>query len=778
MAESTAKTELQPSTCFKKLEKTYDLVVCGAGVGGVVTAVTAARKGLKVALIDNKPGLGGNACSEIGVDISGAIFAGFFVNMREGGPVEELKERLVAVDPFNAKGQNSSIMLFWCEEAGVDVYSELNISEVESSDGRITHVSGTQGGTERAYRFAAAQFVDATGDGTVAALAGCSYMTGREAKETFGEILAPDQADTGIMGASLFYRASEKKAPATFQRPPWAYEYRSNDDLPYRLNWCKGTEVEGHWWMEYAGDNDDPIGEYEEIRKELLKCLYGVWSFLKSDPARKLDNWAIDRVSISPAKRESRRIIGDHILTERDITERTEFPDSVAYAGWNIDIHVPRGFKSRLKPNIHAFFPWVFNIPLRALYARDLENLWLVGRDMSVSHVALGATRLQATIGTTGHAVGCAAAAAMKYGATPRQIACEHISEVQQEILKDGSFIPGVRNSDPYDHARTARVTASSEQVLGFEPSADWLPIGKGRALSFPLTGGRLERIRFTLKNPGEEAIPVRLFFSKCLHPNHFSHRGALAEKSATLESGEHELSWNLDKTELADGLYALLVIPEGAAEWMKSASVPYGCHTGLWEPDRYFIPKQDTREDLYALEKPLMMASQEEDVQWAREKKSRISRPGDADNRAFIPLPYVQLEPAPQPYTAAMVISGSSHTDSLPELWISDPAAALPQHLTLAWDEPRTLREVRLVFDSDLDLPHPPVAPIETLVKRYTVSVKEGSGWRTVARCDDNRGRLQVHTFDPVTSTELKVTVEEIHAGGHSARIFEVRVY
>lgn len=760
------------------IEKCYDLVVCGGGVGGVVTAVAAARKGLRVALVDNKAGLGGNACSDIGVSIDGATFFGFFPNMRESGPMEELKERLAALDPFFSGGQNSTVMLFWCEEAGVEVFCELNLTGVEMSGRRITHVSGAQGGTERAYRFAADQFVDATGDGTIAALAGCACMTGREGTDTFGEILAPDQPDTGIMGASLLFRASEKKEPSTFQKPAWAYEYRSNDDLPHRLSMYWGPVECGFWWIEYAGDHNDPIGEYEQIRKELLKCLYGVWAYLKNDPTRKLDRWSLDRVSIAPAKRESRRIVGDFVLTERDITERAVFPDVVAYAGWNIDIHVPGGFKSRLRPNIHAFFPWVFGIPLRALYAKDADNLWLVGRDMSVSHVALGATRLQATIGTMGHAVACAAAAAKRHGKTTRETAHDRIAEVQQEILKDGSFIPGVRNVDPDDQARIARVTASSEQVLQFDRSGEWLAVDNGRALSFPLTGGRLERVRLTLRNPGPNPVALKLFFAQCLHPNHFSHRGALAEQAFSLPGGVHELAWETGQSGLADGLYALLVVPEGEIEWMQSASSPYGCYTGLWQPGQYFIPRRGARENLYAIEQTLMLPREGEDVEWRRQAKGRICRLGFPPNRGFVPLPQADFEPVLKPYGGTNVVSGQSHTDSLPELWISDPAAPLPQTLTLEWSGPRTLREVRLVFDTDLDLVQPPVVPIDWLVKRYVVAVKSGEAWKSVAVCDDNRTQFKMHSFNPVTCDALKLTVHEVHAGGRCARVFEVRAY
>ena len=780
-------------------EERYDLVVCGGGVGGVITAVMAARKGLKVALLDDKAGLGGNACSEIGVGIEGAHFFGFFANMRESGPVEELKERIAELDPYLQNGQNSTVMLFWCREAGVSVYSELLIDEVATEGRCILRVAGSQGGTERRLAFRAAQFVDATGDGSIAALAGAACMTGREARETFGETLAPEKADHGIMGASLLFRASEKREPNTFARPDWAYEYRTEADLPHRLVLAPGPVPCGFWWIEFAGDHDDPIGEYEQIRVELSKCLYGCWAFLKNDPARKMEKWSLDRVSISPAKRESRRVIGDVVVTEKDIVERTAFPDAVAYAGWNIDIHVPGGFMSPDKPNSHAFFPWVAPLPLRALYVRDLDNLWLVGRDISVSHVALGATRLIATIGTLGHAVACAAALAHRQGLSTRQTAYQRSADIQQEILRDGSFIPGVRNNDSLDLARTATVTATSEQLLQFQPAADFLPVGRGRALAFPVTGGRLDSVSLCLRNPGSVPVEAHLFAAACLHPNHASDLTPLAARTVTVAPGEQQLSWPINLAGLPDGLYAIgittaadtawnwrwpgtaTLVPDPTTpkllEWRACHDVPCGCHTLVLDPERYYRPEPGTRDNLYTIAKPLMLGPAGEDTRWVREKVHRAWRP-QHKSRAFIPVPCIETTPILHPYGPAQTVSGVSHPDRLPELWISDPAQPLPQTLELAWNTPQTVAEVRLVFDTDLDMGHPAFDPLNSLVQAYRVEARVAGAWREVIRETDNRNRFRVHAFAAVRADALRLVVDAVHAGGMSARVFEIRAY
>jgi len=533
----------------------------------------------------------------------------------------------------------------------------------------------------------------------------------------------------------------------------------------------------GFWWVEYAGDNNDPIGEYEDIGWELLKCTYGVWAYLKSDPARKMEYYPLDHVSISPGKRESRRIMGDYILREQDIVERTQFPDAVAYAGWNIDIHVPYGFKSKLQPNIHALFPWVFQVPLRCLYAKDMDNLWLVGRDISVTHVALGATRLQGTIGTMGHAVGIAAALAHRDGECSRSVAREDIGEIQQEILKDGSFIPGVRNTDAKDHALTARVTATSELPLRFEQSGEYLSVGSGRALSFPVTEGRVDRIVLQLRNPNDRPVCVQMFFASCDHPNHFTHRRPLAEKMLLLQPGDQDVDWSIALQGLGDDLYAVFLRPEGDVFWMKSSCEPYGCYTAEYNPEAYFTPTSDSSENLYALQKPIMMTPGAELMEWTRCRKYRKAKTGATD-RSLVPLPHAEILPVQRPYRPETVISGALHPDSMPDLWISEPAEPLPQELILAWDSKRVLSSVRLVFDTDLDMNHPSTEPVDYLVKRYTVAVKTKTGWRPMFSVADNRSRFRVHDFAPCETEAVKLIVEEIHARGRSARVFEIRCY
>ena len=754
----------------KTITKRYDLVVVGGGVGGIIAAVTAVRHGLHVALVNDKPGLGGNASSDIGVSIDGAICFNTFPNMREGGPVEELKEQIAALDPMQDSQQNSTAMLFFCErEPRLDVFNELLITSVRHTNGRIQSVAGHQSSTERSYKFTADQFVDATGDGSLAAWCGCTYRMGRESSADHGETLAPATADAAIMGSSLLFRASNRGIPIDFEKPAWAYTYTRDEDLPYRLQMQRGPVRHGFWWLEYAGDDNNPIVEHDEIRKELLKVLYGVWSYLKNDPARDMRNWALDSVTILPAKRESRRIMGDYVLTQSDIVNSRPFDDAVAYGGWNIDVHVPGGFKAKGPPNVHAHFPWVFTIPLRCLYARDLDNLWLVGRDMSVTHVALGATRLQATIGLTGHAVGVAAAWAKQARMTTRETARQCIRSIQQDLLKDGSFLPGIRNEDPADCARRATVTTSSAKVLTFEPSDDYDAIGRGKAVSFPLPGGRLDRLSIPLRNNGNEPACVRLQLAPSAHPNDFDPTACVATKEFLVPPGCQTIVWECGVTDLKGPLCALFATTAAGVDWMLARETPYGAHVGDFAPEFFANPKWPH---------VFLLTPDGRPRDWVRKPRHRTASPLQPDGRARKRCPAVSLWPTPCPYEAANTISGCSHTNTLPDLWVSDPAQPLPQAITLAWDQPQPVSSVRLVFDNDSDMNHPSGYPVETLVKTYRVLATTAAGIQTVVQVEDNRERFRIHAFETVTASAITLQIESVHAGGREARVFEIRCY
>ncbi len=329
---------------------------------------------------------------------------------------------------------------------------------------KIARIQAIQMTTEKTFLFEARQFVDATGDGYLAMLAGANVMSGREGRQVFGEPSAPEESDRCTMGNSLMFRAVDTGKPAPFIRPFWAEKM---DPEKLEARWI-GEITSGYWWLELGGDTKDCIADSEEIRDELLAALYGTWDYIKNSGKYQAETYALDWVGFLPGKRESRRVTGDYVLIEQDLRQGKRFEDAVAYGGWPMDMHVVGGLRGEIgEGNRNIYLDDVYTIPYRCLYSHNVENLFLGGRAISVSHMAFGSTRVMGTCSVAGQACGTAAALAVRMGITPREIGAR-IGLLQQTLLKDDCYIPGVENQDIGDKLLGLHsVTCSSEQKDG-----------------------------------------------------------------------------------------------------------------------------------------------------------------------------------------------------------------------------------------------------------------------------------------------------------------------
>ena len=447
----------------------HQVVVVGGGLAGVCASIAAARLGVSVALVQDRPVLGGNSSSEIRVIPGGADHS--FPYARETGIIEELRiedrfrnhERL-------ENGRTNSIWDFvlweWVtREPNITLYLNTSARSAVTEGNHIRGIVAEQLGTERTLRIAGEVFVDASGDGTVAASAGAQFRMGREGREEFGESLAPERPDGRTLGSSVLFLARDLGHPVKFTPPPWAYDFPSDEDLPFRDH---SRISNGFWWIEFGGTLNT-ISDNERIRDELWKIVFGVWDHIKNHGDHGAENYALEWVGSLPGKRESRRFMGDYILTQHDLEEAPLFPDRVAYGGWPIDLHPPEGIYEAGKPaQIHPL-PRPYSIPFRCLYSRNVDNLLFAGRNISASHVAFGSTRVMATGAVMGQAAGTGAFLCVRYRTTPRGVLREHIWELQQLLLKHDAYIIGLRNEDPEDLARKARASASS-WAQGFPP--------------------------------------------------------------------------------------------------------------------------------------------------------------------------------------------------------------------------------------------------------------------------------------------------------------------
>ncbi len=432
-----------------------DLCVVGGGLAGLCAAVSAARRGLSVALMHERPVLGGNASSEVRMWVCGARGP----NNRETGLVEEI----MLDNRYRNAGRNWSLwdsILYEKASRQPNLKLLLNCTcvETEMAGSRIRAVRGWQMTTQTWQRVEADLFTDCSGDSILAPLTGAEVRVGREARSEFGESIAPEHADRRTMGLSCLIQARETARPQPFVPPSWAYTFKTDADLPHRTHEIH-QPANNFWWIEIGGE-DDSIRDSETIRDELLRIALGVWDHIKNQADHGAENWELEWLGFLPGRRESRRYVGDHILTQGDVRSEGRFPDLVAYGGWPMDDHHPAGLRYSGEPTIFHAAPSPFGIPYRCLYSRNVDNLLCAGRNISVTHTAMSSTRVMATCGVIGQAVGTAASLAAGLGASPRRVYREAVSQLQQALLDDDCYLPGVRRAIP-EPARSAMLRSS-----------------------------------------------------------------------------------------------------------------------------------------------------------------------------------------------------------------------------------------------------------------------------------------------------------------------------
>ncbi len=414
-----------------------EFCVVGGGVAGMCAAIAAARHGIKTVLMHERPVLGGNASSEIRMWICSAY------KCLETGLVEEIRLE----DFYRNNSPNYSVwdsILYEKVRFQENLTCLLNCSCMDATmeNGRIRSVKGWQLTTQCFHEVEADFFADCSGDSILAPLTGAEFRIGREARSEFGETLAQEVADKKTMGMSCLLQAREMDSPQKFIPPAWAYKYPSDDAFPTRGHILEGFQ--NFWWIELGGEQDS-IRDTEDIRDELLKVTFGLWDHIKNHGDHGADNWVLDWVGFLPGKRESRRYVGDHILIEKEVLSGGKFDDIVSYGGWPIDDHHPGGFNHFGPPNTNILPKQPYGIPLRSLYSKNIPNLLFAGRNISASHTALSSTRVMATCATIGQAVGTAVFHAIKYGLAPREVCAKHIRDIQNTLMDDDCYLPGLK---------------------------------------------------------------------------------------------------------------------------------------------------------------------------------------------------------------------------------------------------------------------------------------------------------------------------------------------
>jgi len=444
----------------------YDLVVVGGGLAGTCAAVSAARLGLSVALIQNRPVLGGNNSSESRVHAGGRVNLPPYPAL--GNLVREVEpDKRGNAQPASYYDDGRKLAIVQGED-NIDLFLNTHADGVDVDNGQIMAVLATNIRTGRRLRFPAKLFADCTGDGTIGFRAGADFRMGRESRDQTGESLAPEQADAMTMGASVMWYAAQADAPTPFPQCPWALAF---DEKTVQ------RDKRGDWNWE-TGMDLNQVDDFERVRDQGLRAVYGNWAFLKNHPSTRNEyaKLKLGWVAYVAGKRESRRLLGDVILTQQDIEEAKPYPDACVTTTWSIDLHYPHPTNLKQFPD-HSFRSVAkhlrvkpYAIPYRCLYSRNIGNLLMAGRDISVTHVALGTIRVMRTTGMMGEVVGMAAAVCARHSCGPREVYAHYLDELKAIMTTGTGRAPTPVTPQPpkwlpragRNVAREATVTVSS----------------------------------------------------------------------------------------------------------------------------------------------------------------------------------------------------------------------------------------------------------------------------------------------------------------------------
>lgn len=650
------------------------------------------------------------------------------------------------------------------------------------NDTCIDSIFAIQLGTEKSFDLSAPLFVDASGDGVLGGLAKADFRWGREAGEEYQESLAPEKADEIVMGNTLFFRARDTGKPVPFKRPGWVAEFPSDNNLVHRNH----SYIDGGYWWTEIGIPYHPIKDNNEIVHEGLRQLLGVWDHIKNKECNEVDRKKAERYGLEfagfwPYKRASRRILGDHVITQHDVQNPTLLPDAVAYGTWHIDVHVPGGILTRNKEpyappgraeNWQDLCTMVYPIPIRSLYSRNIENLLMAGRPISCSYLAFASSRVLSTGSICGQAVGVVASLAQKYHVMPKEIAQSHASEAQQIILRQDGHIPGVENIDPSDLGRKAKITSSGHSKMIFPQPNGERELFYPHAQLFPVSSEYINQVSLLIKSERKEAIKLRLGLREAPYVWDFRSEIDLKMAEAMIPAGnESWITFGLNARVTSGKLYYVYTDQHTGIYWRsfrdedgKPSEIPIGTTAAVLPPKTNYAEKSETFRELF----PTVTLRE---------------IPGAGKSGHWKPLTMgrslcLKITPESQPYHPENVIRGTNRPDKWSNIWISDPDKGLPSTIELAWDSPVTFNTVQLTFDTDQNKRVIlPLFRYPECVKDYEIEYFDGSSWHSILLIKDNYVRRRVHRFDQVKAKKLRLKILSTN-GAKSARIYEIRVY
>ena len=746
---------------LKTVTLNSQLVVVGGGLSGTCCAITAARCGLKVVLVQDRPVLGGNASTEVRLWVLGATSHMGNNNRwaREGGVINEIMLENAYRNPDGNPIIFDTILLEKVvNEKNITLLLNTAVYELEKKDaGTIESITAFCSQNSTRYKINSPLFCDASGDGIVGFMAGAAFRMGAESGDEFNEKFAPSKEYGELLGHSMYFYSKDAGRPVKFVPPSFALQ-----DITKIPRYKKFTPKEFGcqlWWIEYGG-RLDTVHETETIKWELWKVIYGVWNYIKnSGNFPEAETLTLEWVGTIPGKRESRRFEGDYILKQQDIIEQRQFDDIVAFGGWSIDLHPADGVFSE-KPGCNQWHSkGIYGIPYRCYYSRNISNLFIAGRIISASHVAFGSTRVMATGAHGGQAIGVAALLCHKYNLQPKQVGEKYLAELQQELLKQGQHLPGKALCDENDLVQQATITASSVLTLGEIPfSGSRTTLLKSAAQMLPVSPGKMPAITVSFYADEDTTLKVELRKSSKAF-NHTPDQ-TMETKTIVLKKGGQTVQIDFD-TVFDEACYAFVCfmkneqvqLPYSNKQITGILSVFNGINSAVSN-----FGKQEPSEDI----------GMETFEFWCPER-----RPA-GKNIAM------KISPGLDAFAAHNLKNGLQRPVASANAWVADYEDQEPL-LTISWNEPVAIKQVELFFDADYDNPlenvllmHP-----ETIMPCCVQEVKVlNCSNQVVAEISNNYQSRQTICFDqPVHTQHLKFKL--CNPNQHApVSLFEVRCY
>lgn len=669
-------------------EQTFDLIVVGGGLTGVCCSLAAAREGLKVALIQNRPVLGGNASSEVRVWALGATSHMGNNNRwsREGGIIDEiLTENVYRNKEGNPVLFDMLLMDKVLAQKNISLYLNTSVYDISMRDRRsIAAVWAYNTASEMRYHLSAPLFADCSGDGVLGFLSGASYRVGTETKQQTGEGLAPLAVEgQNLLGDSILFYTKRTEAPVSFTAPDFALPLDRIEQIIPKLRDPNYLNVHQHgckyWWLEYGGTLDT-IHDTEKIKFELWRIVYGVWNYIKnSGRYPEMENYTLEWVGTIPGKRESRRFVGYYTLTQQDIMRQTSFYDAVAYGGWAIDLHPVNAVYSNSNSCHQLHSQGVYAIPYRCYVSCDIDNLFLGGRLISATQVAHGSTRVMCTCALGGEVIGTAAGIISRQGWQPKDlIEKEKIGLLQTALIKHGCFIPvpeiGVSRQD------NGKYEVSSTQSLSeLKPTGQWQSLSCPMGLLMPGSGGI---VPFTIPVRADEKTTLHVELRCSERENNFTPNRVLAGCDIEVEAGEQYVSVPL-RAEPRNGFVLIALSRNG--------------HIQVGMSD-YYLPavttlynNQNPAVSNYGKQEPPAGSGVDSFEFWCPKRRP------DSLNMAICFSQPVAIYGLAQMQTPWYRPYGSANC------WVADTDEQKPA-LTVTFGEPKSITRLRLFFDTDYD--------------------------------------------------------------------------